>query len=591
MKRHIYYFIHIVFLFCIASVSCSSEIMDEEIDYLARKDKTNYSSSHNEVNPVSEEINILIMGNSYSRDAFSYLPFIWEACSLNVRMNIENLHIGGVALNTHYQALTERTASFDADSYTSGGKWINHPQALADSILALRKWDLVIFQEAGATALSYNKMVENITNIKAYISDYISEAVICLMINPAHPTGMSTLGGRTMDEEFEVITDNAWRLMSEGMVDDVIPCGTALHRARHSYLDSIGDYGHFSYEGRHLQEGLPCLIEAYAAAQTIMDIFGIEGTILGNPLRVTQDWAVSKRIPGRHGMVITGNEYDYFVCQQCALYATKHPFTYDNVAVRKAYPNLFPLYGFNLEAHRGFSAEYPENTELAFVEAGKVPYFRGIETDVQITKDNVLVCMHDKTLERTTTGTGKVSDYTYAELMEMDINGGFGWNDIYKGKLKIPTFEQYLEVCSLYNKIPYVELKFLTKEGIKKAINMIHSKGFQDGSFVLISFTKSYLTYASTLCRTPIEFMKNEFTDEDLDELAGMENFVVRPTTKFLTEEFVEKCSDKGLLVECYSIGANDLDNLIHWGVAGGTSETWSKFAEGLPASINEIKP
>ena len=82
---------------------------------------------------------------------------------------------------------------------------------------------------------------------------------------------------------------------------------------------------------------------------------------------------------------------------------------------------------FGLQAHRGLSARFPENTELAFREAAKVKLYRGMETDVQMTSDGVLVCMHDSTIDRTTNGTGYVSDYTFAELQQ--LIGGAGASD------------------------------------------------------------------------------------------------------------------------------------------------------------------
>ena len=63
-------------------------------------------------------------------------------------------------------------------------------------------------------------------------------------------------------------------------------------------------------------------------------------------------------------------------------------------------------------AHRGYSGRYPENTMLAFkkaVEAG----CDEIELDVQLTKDDVVVVLHDERIDRTTDGTGYVRDYTY----------------------------------------------------------------------------------------------------------------------------------------------------------------------------------
>ena len=54
----------------------------------------------------------------------------------------------------------------------------------------------------------------------------------------------------------------------------------------------------------------------------------------------------------------------------------------------------------NFQAHRGVSTEYPENTMPAFIAAVEQGYTY-IETDPLVTKDNVCVLMHDKTLNRT----------------------------------------------------------------------------------------------------------------------------------------------------------------------------------------------
>ena len=58
-------------------------------------------------------------------------------------------------------------------------------------------------------------------------------------------------------------------------------------------------------------------------------------------------------------------------------------------------------------AHRGFSGKYPENTMLAFKKAEEVGCY-GIELDVQLTKDDEIVIMHDETIDRTTSGTGNI---------------------------------------------------------------------------------------------------------------------------------------------------------------------------------------
>ena len=71
-------------------------------------------------------------------------------------------------------------------------------------------------------------------------------------------------------------------------------------------------------------------------------------------------------------------------------------------------------------AHRGASEYAPENTMSSF-ELGLQMGANGIETDVQLTRDNMLVLFHDRTLARVTGEAGCVSDYTYEELLKFRV--------------------------------------------------------------------------------------------------------------------------------------------------------------------------
>lgn len=70
-------------------------------------------------------------------------------------------------------------------------------------------------------------------------------------------------------------------------------------------------------------------------------------------------------------------------------------------------------------AHRGFSGKYPENTMVAFKKAIEEKC-DGIETDLNMTKDGILVVCHDEKIDRTTNGCGYIKDYTYKELKQFD---------------------------------------------------------------------------------------------------------------------------------------------------------------------------
>lgn len=94
-----------------------------------------------------------------------------------------------------------------------------------------------------------------------------------------------------------------------------------------------------------------------------------------------------------------------------------------------------------ISGHRGSRLEgYPENSLEALQKVSEMmPTF--FEIDPRMTKDSVIVLMHDLKLDRTTNGTGKITDYTYEELQELNLKDYYGNVTPYK----IPTLDEVLE--------------------------------------------------------------------------------------------------------------------------------------------------
>lgn len=88
-------------------------------------------------------------------------------------------------------------------------------------------------------------------------------------------------------------------------------------------------------------------------------------------------------------------------------------------------------------AHRGDWRNFPENS-LEAMESAMAMGVDILEIDVQQTKDGHLVLMHDKTVDRTTTGKGKVSDYTLDSLKGLRLKNGIGRPTAYL----VPTLEE-----------------------------------------------------------------------------------------------------------------------------------------------------
>ncbi|WP_053345727.1 glycerophosphodiester phosphodiesterase family protein [Peribacillus butanolivorans] len=94
-----------------------------------------------------------------------------------------------------------------------------------------------------------------------------------------------------------------------------------------------------------------------------------------------------------------------------------------------------------ITAHRGQWREYPENSLGAIKEAIK-DGAEIVEIDVMLTADGVPVLMHDSTVDRTTNGTGKVSDFTLAEIKELRLKEGLGGKTAKLTDYTVPTLEE-----------------------------------------------------------------------------------------------------------------------------------------------------
>jgi glycerophosphoryl diester phosphodiesterase len=91
--------------------------------------------------------------------------------------------------------------------------------------------------------------------------------------------------------------------------------------------------------------------------------------------------------------------------------------------------------------HRGFPARYPENTMVSF-EAAVAAGARFVELDVTLTRDHQVVVIHDDTVDRTTDGSGRVSEFDLKDLRQLDAGS---WFDQRFAAERIPTLSQVLE--------------------------------------------------------------------------------------------------------------------------------------------------
>ncbi|AMW05064.1 glycerophosphodiester phosphodiesterase family protein [Gemmatimonas phototrophica] len=106
-------------------------------------------------------------------------------------------------------------------------------------------------------------------------------------------------------------------------------------------------------------------------------------------------------------------------------------------------PDARPVIG-----HRGNRAHAPENTLPSLLEAVALGV-DAVEFDLHLSKDGVLVLMHDATLDRTTDAKGPVASRTAAELRDVDAGARFSRNGRdfpWRGKrVGVPTFDEVID--------------------------------------------------------------------------------------------------------------------------------------------------
>lgn len=116
-------------------------------------------------------------------------------------------------------------------------------------------------------------------------------------------------------------------------------------------------------------------------------------------------------------------------------------------------------------AHRGGAGIMPENTLAAFAHAIRLGCDY-VEIDVRTTRDGKLVIMHDRTVDRTTNGSGAVNELTLNAIRKLDAGAKF--SPLYRGE-KVPTLDEVFELCRRKINV-YIDHKEAPIEAILRTI-------------------------------------------------------------------------------------------------------------------------
>ena len=211
-------------------------------------------------------------------------------------------------------------------------------------------------------------------------------------------------------------------------------------------------------------------------------------------------------------------------------------------------------------AHRGYSALLPENSMPAFAAAVSLGADE-IELDLWPTKDGEIVSCHDDTLDRVSTGSGKIYEHTYEELTEFDF--GVKFDKKLKG-LKIVKFEEILKKFSCHT-IMNIHIKTLSdtedypEDILKKIVALIKKYDCEKHVYFMLSpdhYIKQFKEYAPqiSVCVGHLDERPWEIVDRAI-ALGAEKVQMVKP---YFTKEMIDKAHENG--IKCNVFWSDDKD-------------------------------
>lgn len=209
-------------------------------------------------------------------------------------------------------------------------------------------------------------------------------------------------------------------------------------------------------------------------------------------------------------------------------------------------------------SHRGESAYAPENTMSAFYLAEFVKS-DGIECDVRRTKDNVLVIIHDKTINRTSSSSGNISNYTYEQLLKFD----FG-DDKFIGE-KIVKLDDFLKYFSSKKMHLFLELKEANYED--DIVELIEK--YNNEYITIISFKYEILKKIRNISsKINLGWLVYDINDQVLEKCKSIKLSQVLAMSVCLQEHEVKLLHDNSFIVTAWGvINKQDIKRLYKIGV------------------------
>ena len=212
-------------------------------------------------------------------------------------------------------------------------------------------------------------------------------------------------------------------------------------------------------------------------------------------------------------------------------------------------------------AHRGANKEAAENTRSAFDKALEYP-IDGIETDVQLTRDEVAVLWHDRFLDKIGLPGKHIDDFNHAQFQAMNFAGHFSSAGKAEGIMTLQAFlDTYRKRCRLVLEIKNRDWEPIARHEIKVRQTLAMVGAVHDDAIMVSSFDLASLVYAHQ-CVPGFPLVYNLETDQTFEEakqVLATHHFLhgLCLPIKSLDEAMVKLLRDHGKCIAVYTCNSD----------------------------------
>ena len=249
-------------------------------------------------------------------------------------------------------------------------------------------------------------------------------------------------------------------------------------------------------------------------------------------------------------------------------------------------------------AHRGASGHAPENTMAAF-ELGFDRNADAVEGDFRLTRDGVIVAMHDVDLQRTTGDPRRVDEIRFAELQRLDAGAWGPWREAGFAGARVPSLEMILDAIPEGRGV-FIEVKD-PPHIVPALIDVVDRSGIDVEMVTVISFDAAVIESLKAnrpewraLWLTGFKRRDDGWSPdvESLIETArriGADGVDVQASLEVIDESFVSSVREAGLEFHVWTVDDPEVARaLIRFGVDSITTNHPGSIQESLRKSMQE---